>query len=372
MGSFPITQLRDSYLRNKDTGRMKPPGTLRGNPDGGHSAYIENHQPGGKTADRPRKDPPVRDCRVCPFVAAAAHPGNGSRSARRAIEFHRPDPGTAGPPGQRRGEPAVGDVHHPPGAPALPRREDRRPPHHAEGGGLGRQFRAGLAGAPPATDLSVLAITGVTFDQNAAGDPITSAPKLYQGYPRFVIMAVKGAGITITGDKFLNTNNVNTIVTGSATSNVTISGNTFTGVDLPWHDHSSIYTSGTGAVISNNTFTGTRDIAAIEVHGDKAAITGNTIRGYYRGANIVASDTTFTANTITGALGPVDLWSTVAPGLHNVTVTGNTLNQDLHGWAAYLKTIAIPMPTGVQTQQVFRQPTSTLPFSRITIRGNRG
>ena len=231
-------------------------------------------------------------------------------------------------------------------------------------------YAAVLAGATPATDLSGLAITGVTFDQNAAGDPITSAPKLYQGYPRFVIMAVKGAGITITGDKFLNTNNVNTIVTGSATSNVTISGNTFTGVDLPWHDHSSIYTSGTGAVISNNTFTGTRDIAAIEVHGDKAAITGNTIRGYYRGANIVASDTTFTANTITGALGPVDLWSTVAPGLHNVTVTGNTLNQDLHGWAAYLKTIAIPMPTGVQIQPVFQQPTSTYPFTQITISGN--
>ena len=226
-------------------------------------------------------------------------------------------------------------------------------------------YAAVLAGATPATDLSGLAITGVTFDQNAAGDPITSAPKLYQGYPRFVIMAVKGAGITITGDKFLNTNNVNTIVTGSATSNVTISGNTFTGVDLPWHDHSSIYTSGTGAVISNNTFTGTRDIAAIEVHGDKAAITGNTIRGYYRGANIVASDTTFTANTITGALGPVDLWSTVAPGLHNVTVTGNTLNQDLHS-------MGLTLPAGVQTQQVFRQPTSTLPFSRITIRGNRG
>ena len=233
-------------------------------------------------------------------------------------------------------------------------------------------YAAVLAGATPATDLSGLAITGVTFDQNAAGDPITSAPKLYQGYPRFVIMAVKGAGITITGDKFLNTNNVNTIVTGSATSNVTISGNTFTGVDLPWHDHSSIYTSGTGAVISNNTFTGTRDIAAIEVHGDKAAITGNTIRGYYRGANIVASDTTFTANTITGALGPVDLWSTVAPGLHNVTVTGNTLNQDLHGWARYLHSMGLTLPAGVQTQQVFRQPTSTLPFSRITIRGNRG
>jgi hypothetical protein len=231
-------------------------------------------------------------------------------------------------------------------------------------------YAAVLAAATPATDLSGLSITGVTFNQNAAGDPVTNVQKLYQGDPRFVIMVLKGAGISITGDKFLNTNNVNTIATGSGTSNVTISGNQFTGVSLPWHDHSSIYTSGTGATIANNTFTGTHDIAAIEVHGDQASITGNTISGYYRAANIVASDTTFTGNTVTGALGPVDLWSTVAPGLHNITVTGNKLNRNLTGWASYLKTVAIPMPTGVQTQQVFQQPTSTYPFTQITISGN--
>jgi hypothetical protein len=227
-----------------------------------------------------------------------------------------------------------------------------------------------LTGVTPATDLSGLSITGVTFDQNAAGDPVTDVQKLYHGQPRFVLIVVKGAGITITGDKFLNTNNINTIVTGGATSNVTISGNQFTGVSLPWHDHSSIYTSGTGATITSNTFTGSHDITAIEVHGDQATITGNTIRGFYRGANIVASDTTFTRNTITGALGPVELWSTEAHGLHNVTVTGNKLGQDLTGWARYLKTVAIPMPTGAQTQQVFQAPTSTFPLSQITISGN--
>jgi hypothetical protein len=177
-------------------------------------------------------------------------------------------------------------------------------------------------------------------------------------------------GITITGDKFLNTNNINTIATGGGARNVTISGNTFTGVSLPWHDHSSIYTSGTVATISNNTFTGSHDITAIEVHNDKATITGNTISGYYRGVNIVASDTTFTGNTITGSLGPVELWATAAPGLSNVTVTGNTLGQDLPGWALYLKTVHMPMPTGTETQQVFQAPTSTFPFSQITISGN--
>jgi hypothetical protein len=231
-------------------------------------------------------------------------------------------------------------------------------------------YVAVLSGATATTDLSGLSITGVTFNQNAAGDPVTNVQTLYHGDPRFMILASKGTGISITGDKFLNTNNINTIVTGEATSNVTISGNQFTGVSLPWHDHSSIYTSGTAATITNNTFTGSHDITAIEVHGDQATITGNTISGFYRGVNIVASDTTFTRNTITGALGPVELWSPVAPGLNNVTVTGNTLGQNLTGWAAYLKTVAIPMPTGVATQQVFQQPAATYPFTQITISGN--
>jgi hypothetical protein len=228
-----------------------------------------------------------------------------------------------------------------------------------------------LAGASSSTDLSGLSITGVTFDQNTSGNPISSVQPLYNGKPRFVVLIVRGTGISITNDKFLNTNNINTVVTGSATSNVTISGNAFTGVSTPWHDHSSIYTSGTGTTITNNTFTGSHDIAAIEVHGDRATVTGNTVKGYYRGANIVANDTTFTGNTVTGALGPVDLWSTVAPGLHDVTVTGNTLNQDLSGWASYLKSVGIPMPTAPATQQVFEQPTSTYSFSQITVSGNK-
>jgi len=210
----------------------------------------------------------------------------------------------------------------------------------------------------------------VTFDQNSSANPITNLQALYHGDPRFVILIDKGADISITGDSFLNTNNINTIVTGEATSNVTISQDTFTGVALPWHDHSSIYTSGTGATISGNKFTGSYDITAIEVHGNQATITGNTISGFYRGVNIVANNTTFTGNTITGALGPVDLWSTVAPGLHNVTVTGNKLNQNLAGWARYLQTVSIPMPPAQSQQQVFDAPSSTYPFTAITVSGN--
>jgi hypothetical protein len=232
-------------------------------------------------------------------------------------------------------------------------------------------YAAVLQGASPGTNLSGLSITGVTFNQNASADPIRNVQALYHGQPRFVILVSNGTGISITNDKFLNTNNVDTVVTGSATSQVTISGNQFTGVSTPWHDHSSVYTSGTGTTITSNTFSGSYDVTAIEVHGDQATVTGNNISGYDRAINVVCNDTMFSKNTVTRALGPVDLWSVVAPGLHDVAVTGNTLSQDLTGWARQFKSLGLPMPAAPATQQVFQDVSSTYPFVRIIISGNR-
>jgi len=233
-------------------------------------------------------------------------------------------------------------------------------------------YAAVLQGASPGTNLSGLSITGVTFNQNASADPIRNVQALYHGQPRFVILLSNGTGISITNNKFLNTNNVDTVVTGSATRDVTISGNEFMAINTPGHDHSSIYTSGTGTIIRNNTFTGTAmyDSAAIEVHGDRVSITGNRVRGYYKAANIVSSDTTFSGNQVIGAANPVDLWSTVSPGLHDVTVTGNVLNRNLSYWAQLLQQLGGQIPAVRYTQQVIRDATSTFPFSRITIRGN--
>ncbi len=235
-------------------------------------------------------------------------------------------------------------------------------------------YAAMLTGTTEATDLSGLTITGVTFDQNSAGNPITSVPGLYTGQPRFVLTIVFGSGITITGNRFINTNNVNTLVTGGATRYVKISGNAFYATNSPSHDHSSIYTSGTSTVITGNSFAGVAmyNSAAIEVHGDRATISGNLVRGYYRGANIVCTHTTFSHNTVLGAASPVSLWSVVAPGLSNVAVTNNTLNRDLPYWAGVLRQLGLPMPAARYTQKVIRQASSTFPFSHITVRANRG
>jgi Pectate lyase superfamily protein len=235
-------------------------------------------------------------------------------------------------------------------------------------------YAAVLAGASAGTDLSGLTVKGVTFDQNASANPIRNVQALYGGKPRFVVLVIKGTGISITGNKFRNTNNVDTVVTGSATSQVTISGNTFTGYNAPMHDHSTVYTSGIGTAISGNTFTGKAmyDSAAIEVHGAQVSVTGNKVKGYFRAANIVASNTTFSRNTITAAGNPVDLWSVVAPGLHDVAITGNVLNRDLPYWARVLASRGLPMRPAPETKQVIRDAISTYPFQDITIRGNRG
>jgi hypothetical protein len=229
-----------------------------------------------------------------------------------------------------------------------------------------------LTGASTATDLSGLTITGVTFDQNAAGNPIRSVPALFKGSPRFVMRFLLGSGIKIVNDRFIGTDNVNTIVTGGGTGNVTISRNVFKTINTPLHDHSSIYTSGTGTVISDNTLTGRAAYysAAIEVHGDKVSVTGNHVRGYFRGANIVGSDAKFTGNHISGAGSPVDLWSVAPTALHNVTVTGNVLNRNLPYWRGIVHRLGLRMPAASFTRQVIRDAVSTLSFRNITVHGN--
>lgn len=232
-------------------------------------------------------------------------------------------------------------------------------------------YQAMLAGTSLTTDLSGLAVTGVTFDQNNSGDPITSLPALTHGQSRFVILIGKGTGVTISGNRFKGTDNVNTVVTGSATTNVTISQNTFQTIDSPMHDHSSIYTSGTGTVISGNVFSGTAAYAtAIETHGDQVAISANRVSGYYKAANITSSNTSFTGNRVTGGANPVDLWSTSAPGLHDVTVTGNVLNRNLAYWTRVLSSLGRAMPAAQYTQQVTYDPSSAFPFTNISVHGN--
>jgi hypothetical protein len=233
-------------------------------------------------------------------------------------------------------------------------------------------YAAMLAGATPATDLSGLTIQGVTFDQNGPANPIAAVASLYHGFPRFVVLVSKGTGIRIVSNTFTGADDVNVIATGSATRNVTVNGNVFRAYNAPRHDHSSVYTSGVNTTVSGNQFTGaTIYSAAIEVHGDRVTVAGNKIRGYFRGVNVVSSDTTVKGNTVTGAGCPVDLWSTVTPGLRNVVISGNVLNRNLPLWAGVLRHLGLPMPAARSTQPVSIDAASNYQLQGITIRGNK-
>jgi hypothetical protein len=233
-------------------------------------------------------------------------------------------------------------------------------------------YRAILSGATAGTNLSGLSITGVTFDQNTRENPVGSSATLFNGQPRDMILLSLGSNIKITGNRFVGADNVDSIVTGGGTNNVTISSNVFRTTNTLGHDHSSIYTSGTYTSISNNNFTGSSmfSSAAIEVHGNWVDVTGNHITGYPRGANIVASHTTFKGNKILGALNPVDLWSVDSPGLSNVTVSGNTLNRNLGHWIGLYRQHGASLPPARYTQMVIRDESSTFPFHQISISNN--
>jgi hypothetical protein len=235
-------------------------------------------------------------------------------------------------------------------------------------------YAALLSGQTPHTDLSGLRISGITFDQNSAGNSISATSSLFNGQPRFVILVSAGSGITITGNRLTGTDNVDSIVTGSATRNVTISNNIVQGSNPLGHDQSSIYTSGPQTTIIGNTLIGQSmfGAAAIEVHGTGVTVSGNRVSGYPRGANIVASHTSFTGNTVTGALNPVDLWSITAPSLSDVQVTGNTLGRNLNFWKGIYQARGRPLPAAKYTGMVIRDESSKFGFSAIVVSGNKG
>ncbi|RAG85776.1 hypothetical protein DN069_09720 [Streptacidiphilus pinicola] len=239
-------------------------------------------------------------------------------------------------------------------------------------------YRAVLT-APASSDLSGLTIKGVDFDQNSAGNPISgmcastgSQNCLSPASPRFVLAVLSGTGITITQDTFTGTNNTNTVVTGGGTHNVILSYNTFSTVDSPWHDHSSVYTSGTNTEIYGNTFNGNAAVAAaVEVHGDQVNVSANKISGYYRGFNIVASDTVLSNNTVYAAANVVDLFSVTAPSLHNVAITQNSIQLNLPYWRPVMQSLGRAMPAPQYTQFVIYDAASTYPFAAISITGNK-
>ena len=225
-------------------------------------------------------------------------------------------------------------------------------------------YYAMLTADTPGRDLSGLKITGVTFDQNAPNNPVEKST-LFNGYPRFAIFLYVGSGIEITGNSFINSDNLNTVVTGARVTKSTISHNRFETFDIAKHDHSSVYLHSTEITVANNVFIGNSVYgAAVDTHGENIRILNNSISGYYRGMNVVSSNTLVANNTVSMAVNVIDLWSVANEGpLHDVTIKDNTLYPAVDYWLAFLN-LKVP---ALYTTPVIYDYTSTMPFDRITV-----
>ena len=201
------------------------------------------------------------------------------------------------------------------------------------------------------TDLTGLTVRALTFDQNSAGNVITAvAPSdpLFQGMARNALRFSVGARLTVEGCRFTNCDNVNTIsANGTAVSNVSIRNNTFdnTGMNSPYHDHSSIYTHAKKAVIADNTFigAGVSALTAIETHGDAQTVRGNRVENYICMANITGISATTIGVVVQGNIGRgvgtgIVLWSatygtnTSGYGMVDVVVRDNIVEVDMDAW----------------------------------------
>ena len=209
-------------------------------------------------------------------------------------------------------------------------------------------FRAILGGTKPGTDLSQLTVSGLTFDQNSAGNPVGNVKSLYvSGSQRFCIYVGAGSGITVRDCRFTNVDSCNVVYIGSPTmKDVRVQDCDFDaiGTSRDAHDHSSIYLSADGLTVTGNRFRGVLGgngaTTAIETHGSSQVVTGNRVESYLIGMNITgvtpigSAGVVVSQNTVRNARLGVQLWSYAGAkgGLRDVTVTDNTIHLNRDPW----------------------------------------
>jgi hypothetical protein len=240
---------------------------------------------------------------------------------------------------------------------------------------------------PKFSPASNIAISDLTIDQNSSGNPLVSVSDTL-AHPRFVISTSNAQNLMLDRVEVTNIGGINTIYSGSA--NTVITNCRFTGIGggRVRTDHSTLYIAAEEAVISNNVFRATDvnaagAVTAIETHGGKHVVSGNTIDGMMIGMNITgvtsaldSEEIAITGNTIDNAYYGIQVWSARYPGgiLHqtgygiaSLTVSGNNirLRQTLWNVNAGSGAAMLGNPSGI-----FLNPTSTLPLKAVLISGN--
>jgi hypothetical protein len=226
-------------------------------------------------------------------------------------------------------------------------------------------------------------IQDLTIDSNVGMNPIKDKSEIY-AHPRTEMAFASGRRIRVEHVTVKNSSSVNSIVSGLAVSDITITHCIFTGTgDDPnhvAHDHSALYIHADGAVIDGNIFTSVRRgapaaVTAIETHGSGISVTGNVITDYAAGMNLTGvapSDSVgnvVSGNTIRGALFGIEIWSDAyrehlsGHGVNGLSITGNTIAVNQSSY------ISAP-GTAMATAGITIEPNSNLPVANVIISGN--
>jgi hypothetical protein len=192
-------------------------------------------------------------------------------------------------------------------------------------------YRHIFAATPQTSAVNNLTFSGITIDQNAAGN--TSAVINVSDVRTEQLVWEIWAGTNLHFENMrLHVSGADPLdVNGPAVSGVYVERNHFVfekRAAQPEFDNSSIYIDGDNFHITDNTFVSSAADAAwtaIEVHSGSGSIAGNTIDGFRGGMNLVnLKSSSVTGNHVRNTIYGISLWSTTAMDL--VTISGNSIS----------------------------------------------
>lgn len=203
-------------------------------------------------------------------------------------------------------------------------------------------YKSIIGGATGGTVLSGLMIRDLTIDQNCTNNLVSDIATLTtEGTQRFVVFVGAGNQITVRTTNFINIDTVNVLYIGSPTmKDVRVQDCEFdvVGASTARHDHSTIYTSCDGTIISGNKFRGVLGglgaASAIETHGPNQVVTGNRVHDFYRAMNITGVESRQSRNVVVtdnicrNVMVGIDLWSYAGSngGLYSCRIEGNVID----------------------------------------------
>ncbi|MDQ1444037.1 MAG: hypothetical protein QOI20_501, partial [Acidimicrobiaceae bacterium] len=247
---------------------------------------------------------------------------------------------------------------------------------NANTGAADGDWSAIILQADAAVAADDFAMHDLTIDCNGSGNPINSQSMTASGYhARFAVQILKGDRIRVERCRFTDIgDNINTLVLngdinpglGWQINNATICDNVFEGIGLSTiaHDHSTIYWIGHILQCRNNRFTArSRGVAgavcAIETHGARQHVTGNSIKNFMNGMNIsgvqsfLADQIEVADNTIRGVAFGMWLYGLTyggyqtGYGMRDARVHGNQITLDREQWIARWGGFPASIVTGI-------------------------